>query len=654
MQAGENEGEASARKEVSAERYRLLVESVTDYGIFMLDTTGRVANWNAGAQNLKGYTAAEALGMTYEHFFTPEDRANKKPATLLAKALAEGHAFDEGWRVRKDGTRFWASVVLTTIRDDSGELIGYGKVTRDLTERKKSEDQSRQFELLVKSATDYAILMLDLDGRISSWNRGAEQLKGYTEAEIIGQSMQRFYTPEDVAAGKPQELLAIARRDGHVESEGWRVRKDGTRFWADVVLSAIRDENGELIGYGKITRDLTERKATEAMTIKALQLEVANRLKSEFLANMSHELRTPLNSIIGYSELVVTDETQGLDEVGKNNLQIVLRNARHLLALINEVLDLAKIEAGHATIHSEPFDPSQTLQAVFGISRPLADAKGIALNLRIEPGVNVVVTDEMKLRQILLNLVGNAIKFTEQGSINVTLSPAGEAAWRIGVADTGIGIAPENQELVFQEFRQVDASTTRHQGGTGLGLSISRKLANLLEGTLTLYSEVGHGSLFTLELPRQLSGRFDDAQMGAPDWLADHANTAAADGRPIVLVIDDDPHVLHLLSESLKGSPYLAVTATSGESGLELARELRPAAITLDILMPKHDGWMILRRLKSDPATADIPVVLVSFLGNKGLAYQLGAAEYLEKPVERKQLLETLDRLVGKTNGVTP
>ncbi|MDB5097126.1 MAG: luxQ 10 [Cyanobacteria bacterium RYN_339] len=627
---------------VGADQFRLLVESVSDYAIFMLEPSGRVATWNKGARNLKGYEAKEIIGSAYERFFLPEDAAAGKPRRLLDRALAEGHVEDEGWRMRKDGTRFWALAVITAIYDGD-HLVGFGKVTRDLTERKRAEDQRRQFEMLVKSVTDYAILMLDPTGKISSWNKGAQQLKGYTEREVIGQPMHRFYTPEDLAAHRPEALLAIAEREGHVEDEGWRVRKDGTRFWADVVLTAVREDDGTLVGFAKITRDLTERKLAEDLAARTLQLQIANKLKSELLANISHELRTPLNSIIGYTQLVATDDTLTLDDLNAGNLQIVLRNARHLLALINEVLDLSKIEAGQAVIHLEPVDPAQTLHAVLTTCRPQADEKGIALSLEIEAGVELVVTDETKLRQILLNLVTNAIKFTDQGQVDVRLMQVGETRWGVCVDDTGSGIAPEHRELVFQEFRQVDASHTRRQGGTGLGLAISRKLAGLLEGTLTFESELGRGSSFCLELPRQLGIA---AEPALPPLVA--AASAGGTNEPIVVAIDDDPEALRLVVENLKGSGFRVVTASSGESGVHLAQTIRPAIITLDVMMPRQDGWMVLRRLKADAATADIPVVMVSFLENRGLAIQLGASESLMKPIDRPALLATLGRFGPK------
>jgi CheY-like chemotaxis protein/nitrogen-specific signal transduction histidine kinase len=412
------------------------------------------------------------------------------------------------------------------------------------------------------------------------------------------------------------------------------------------VLTAIRDD-GQLVGFAKITRDLTERKQMEVLAAKTAQLQASNRLKSEFMATMSHELRTPLNAIIGFTELVFMTNGGALDEMSVSNLNTVLRNARHLLTLINEILDLAKIEAGQSTVHPVPFDANQLVATVVGSTRALAEQKGLAIAVEAAPDLGLVVSDETKVRQILINLLSNAVKFTDAGGITVRVAGKGPDAWTFEVADTGVGIAPEHHDLVFQEFRQVDASTTRATGGTGLGLAISRKLVGLLGGRLTLASTPGAGSTFTVELPRHFAAR----PAATPD-APPAADAGAPDGEgPLVLAIDDDPDALRLIAENLRDSRYRVVTATDPESGLALARELAPAAITLDVLMPKVDGWMVLRRLKADPATRAIPVILASFLENRGLAAKLGAEAYLSKPFDRQELLSALDHAMRATAG---
>ena len=517
-----------------------------------------------------------------------------------------------------------------------------GSCEQLVAELAEARRRAQEFELLIKGVVDYAIIRLDLAGSIASWNRGAEHLKGWTAAEIVGSPYEAFFTPEDVAAGKPRKLLEIARTRGHVEDEGWRVRKDGSRFWADAVVTALRDDQGELVGYGKVTRDLTERRKAEELAVANAQLVASSKLKDEFMANMSHELRTPLNSIIGYTDLVLTDEEQPLSELNRANLGTVVKNARHLLSLINDVLDIAKIEAGRLTLFAQRFEPAETARAVVSMLEPLAASKNLQLSLEASAATGFIVSDETKVRQILTNLISNAIKFTRHGQIWVRVGPEDDQQCRFEVQDTGVGIAPEYRELVFEEFRQVDPTSTREAGGTGLGLAIVRRLARLLGGNITLESEIGQGSTFTVVLPRRLPEHLQAQLPEAPAGTLP-APFAAGAGKVPVLAIDDDPDALRVLAGYLKDGPYKIVAATSGESGLALARKLKPFAITLDILMPKMDGWMVLHALKADPQTAGIPVVLLSFLEEKAIGFSLGASAYLTKPLDRKELLAALD-----------
>jgi PAS domain S-box-containing protein len=365
-------------------------------------------------------------------------------------------------------------------------------------------ESERRFRLLVESVVDYAIYMLDAEGRIASWNAGAERIKGYGAEEIMGQHVSRFYLPEDVAAGKPARDLETAAREGRLAEEAWRVRKDGSTFWASVVTSAVRDDTGRLLGYAKVTRDLTERKRVEAEMLRAkTEAERANQSKSQFLANMSHELRTPLNSLLILARLLADNAGGRLDPKQVRFAQTIYASGMDLLALINDLLDLAKIEAGAITaLHMAPVRLAEVRDDMERSFREMAREKRLEFAIELAPGLpETIRTDATRVKQVLKNLLANAFKFTRQGGVRVRIAPYGLKAVAFAVIDTGIGIARDRQRLIFEAFQQADGSTSRQYGGTGLGLSISRELTRLLGGELEVASEPGKGSTFTLILP---------------------------------------------------------------------------------------------------------------------------------------------------------
>jgi PAS domain S-box-containing protein len=487
--------------------YQLLVESVQDYAIFALDPAGNILSWNAGAKRLKGYTREEIVGRSFATFYPQDDLAAGKPAWELEVAAREGRLEDEGWRLRKDGSRFWANVVITALRDSSGTLVGYAKVTRDLTERRKTMEALRESEerlrLLVHSVKDYAIFMLDPDGYVNSWNEGAERIKGYTEREIVGRHFSLFYPPGNEAL--PGRLLQAAARDGRVESEGWRVRKDGTLFWADVVITALRGRRGELVGFTKVTRDLTERREAEQRSMaaarRAAEAEAANQAKSQFLAAMSHELRTPLNAIAGYVELLEMGIAGPVTEGQQGYLAKIQRSQRHLLGIINDLLNFTRVEAGRIVYDTARVPLRQAIDAIASILEQQAVEKGIALTLASCPDGLAATADGAKLEQIILNLCSNALKFTASGGRVELACERRDGRVAVRVSDTGAGIPPEQTERIFEPFVQLGRGLTSRHEGTGLGLAISRDLARGMGGDLTVQSEVGRGSTFTLTLP---------------------------------------------------------------------------------------------------------------------------------------------------------
>jgi len=493
--------------------HRLLVESVQDYAIFALDTKGIVLSWNAGAERFKGYKESEIVGKHYSIFYPPEDIAAGKPQRLMETATKEGHVEDEGWRVRKDGSLFWADVVITALRDKSGKLVGFAKVTRDLTERRLAEEALRaseeRFRLIVMNVKDYGIFMLDTKGNVISWNIGAERIKGYTADEIIGRHFSVFYPAKDVAAKKPAMELRVAAKEGRFEDEDWRVRKDGSLFWANVIITALRGDTGELIGFAKVTRDLTERKKSEERAIadarRVAEAEAANRTKSEFLAAMSHELRTPLNAIGGYTELMEMGVAGPVTEHQHDYLNRVRNSQQHLLAIINDLLNYSRIESGQVTYELERVDLHDVVSTVLTMVTPQATQKQIEV-VHGPCGEKVFArADRLKTEQIVLNLLSNAVKFTaEGGKVTATCAISGSEA-SISVSDTGIGIPADKQAEIFEPFVQLGRSLSTIKEGAGLGLAISRDLARAMQGEIVVASEMGRGSTFTLTLPQDES-----------------------------------------------------------------------------------------------------------------------------------------------------
>jgi PAS domain S-box-containing protein len=358
---------------------------VRDYAIFALDAKGHIATWNEGARRLKGYAAEEIVGRHFSVFYPAEDVAAGKPDYELVVAEAEGRVEDEGWRLRKDGSRFWANVVITALFDEHGELTGFGKVTRDLTERRLADQALREseerFRLLVNGVEDYGIFLLDPGGRVMSWNEGAARQSGYSTGDILGRHFSVFYPSDDVAAGLPALELRTAEREGRHEEEGWRLRRDGSQFWSSVVITTLRRPNGELFGYAQVTRDLTERRAAEARALldarQLAEAEAASRAKSDFLAAMSHELRTPLNAIAGYVDVLSLGIRGPLTREQESDLERIRRSQRHLLGIVNDLINFSSIEAGRIVYDIRPLDLGQIVDSVRAMVEPQAAVKEI-------------------------------------------------------------------------------------------------------------------------------------------------------------------------------------------------------------------------------------------------------------------------------------
>jgi PAS domain S-box-containing protein len=535
----------------SERRFRLLVQSVTDYAIYMLDLSGNVTNWNAGAARIKGYRADEIVGQHFSRFYTPEDRRAGLPSRGLATAAREGRFEAEGWRVRKDGTRFWAAIVIDAIRGPEGELIGFAKITRDITERRQAQEElrasERRFRLLVNGVIDYALYMLDPNGVVSSWNAGAERIKGYTAGEIIGQHFSRFYTVGDRAAGLPARALQIAATEGRFESEGWRVRKDGTLFWANVVVDPIFDDEGRLVGYSKITRDITERhEAQRAMLDK--QLQIAHMQKMEALGQLTGGVAHDFNNLLMVVSGYIPRIKQLLAEhpKGSQAAEAIELAAQRGATLTRQLLSFSRRQSLQPTIVSLV----ETVEA----ARPiLGSALGTSVQYltTILPDVWPVLVDVSELELAIVNLVVNARDAMSQGGAisltaeNVQLTRGdtpenleGEFV-ALTVADTGHGIPPDILAKVFDPF-----FTTKGEGkGTGLGLSQVHGFVHQSGGSVTVTSEVGQGTRITLYLPRAT----DEALVEPPV----HTESGIGVGRNVLLV-EDNPEVASATAELLQ------------------------------------------------------------------------------------------------------
>ncbi|CDX34856.1 FOG: PAS/PAC domain protein [Mesorhizobium sp. SOD10] len=493
----------------SERRFRILVDGVTDYAIYMLDPSGTITNWNVGAERLKGYTAEEIVGQHFSKFYTREERAKGTPLRVLEAAMQNGRYEGEGWRVRKDGSHFWASVVVTPIHNDAGQLEGFAKVTRDITERRAAHEalrqSERQFRLLVSGVTDYALFMLDPNGLVTSWNAGAERIKGYTAEEIIGQHFSRFYTEHDRAAGLPGRALYTATRDGRFETEGHRVRKDGTLFWANVVIDPIRDERGELIGFAKITRDITGRRDAE-VALRQAQAQRAHAQKMDALGQLTGSIVHDFNNLLTVVDSYVRKvKNAGVDPEMKRATESVELALQRGAGLTRQLLAFSRKHAARAEVVSL----AERVEAVRGMIAG-SMRKSVKLVAAVGPETWPVKVDPGELELGLVNIAFNARDAMPDGGLvtitaeNMLLSGGDNAAGLQGefvalrVTDTGIGIAPDLLPQVFEPF----FTTKGPEKGTGLGLAQVYGFAQQSGGAVTIDSEVGKGTTVTIYLPR--------------------------------------------------------------------------------------------------------------------------------------------------------
>ena len=641
----------TASSDYSGNRFELLVQSVTDYAIFMLDLGGQIVSWNAGARRFKGYEAEEIIGEHFSRFYTPQDQAAGIPALALATAEQEGRFEAEGWRVRKDGTHFWANVVIDPIRDPSGQLIGFAKVTRDLTDRRAAQEALRKseerFRMLVESVTDYAIYMLDPVGTITSWNSGAERAKGYKAEEILGENFARFYTEEDRIAGLPSRALHGAERDGRYESEGWRIRKDGTRFWANAVIDAIRDSTGKLIGFAKVTRDLTERResqqALEDARVAIMQAQKMDAI-GKLTGGVAHDFNNLLAVIVGSLDLArmrlasggeverFLDNAMAAAERGATLTQRMLAFARRQELKLQSV-DCLGLVQGMADMLQSTIGPSVTIDTLLPANLPPAYA------------------DPAQLELALLNLAVNArdampeggriiIEASEMLTAEGALPGLGAGAYvKLSVVDDGEGMDAATLERAREPF-----FTTKGVGkGTGLGLSMVHGFAEQCGGALTIESVVGLGTTVSLWLPV--------SQHAAEDAVdSDMESTEEAETPLVILAVDDDNLVLMNTAGMLEDLGHTVFQAGSATDALRMLQQSRVDMVVTDHAMPGMTGAQLADAIEQ--AHPGLPVIIIT--GFAELPPHASSRPRLDKPFRQAELARAVNsvRAPSRQNGM--
>ncbi len=621
-------------------RYRLLVESISDYAIYMLDADGTVTNWNAGAQRFKGYTADEIVGQNFARFYRQEDQDAGLPQRNLRLAADKGQFEEEGWRVRKDGTQFWAHVVIDRIVDPHGRLIGFAKITRDLTERKLRDEALRvseqQFGLLVKGVTDYALYMLDPNGNVASWNAGAERIKGYDEAEIVGQHFSRFYTDDERDSGEPEQNLAIARETGSVEREGWRIRKDGSRFWAHVVIDAIRDEHGILLGFAKVTRDISERREAQIQLDQARNaLFQSQKMEAigQLTGGIAHDFNNLLMAILGSLEIV----TQRLPHDARISpfLDNAVKGAQRGAALTQRMLAFARRQE----LETGPVDVAETVAGMSGIfDRALGPA--VLVTARMPPALPPALTDRAQLESALLNLAVNARDaMPAGGSIVISAEEAivkkAEGNFQPGryvvlsIKDEGEGMDEETLARATEPF-----FTTKGVGkGTGLGLSMVHGLAEQTGGRFVLKSMPGEGTTAELWLPVAVD-------VAAPTATLEESGKPSFQPKR-VLVVDDDALVLLNTATMTEDLGHQVVEATSGKEALAKLRSQPFDLVITDYAMPQMNGGQLASAITTE--WPDIKVIVAT--GYSEMPEELrGKFERLGKPFWSHDLKAAIER----------
>ncbi|WP_295987399.1 PAS domain S-box protein [uncultured Variovorax sp.] len=619
--------------------FRLMVEALHDHAVLLLDPAGDIVEGNRAAQRLYGCERDGIVGQHCSRFHPPEAIKEGLLDKALQQARESGRAHVESWLSRHDATRFWGETTFTRLDGPDGTARGFAQITRDVTERRQQDELLRaseeRFRLVVEGVKDYAIFMLDPEGHIVSWNLGAQHNKGYTADEIIGQHFSKFYPPEVAARGWPAEELRNALRDGRFEDEGWRVRKDGSRFWASVVITAVYDRAGRHRGFAKVTRDLTERRRITA-------LEDEGRRMTTFLAMLGHELRNPLAPISNAVELLKREQTES--RVLRMTRDIIDRQLKQMTRLIDDLLDVGRITSGKIQLEAKPVRLRDAVLDAADAVRALAAQKEQRFEVQADAADPWITGDRARIVQVVSNLLHNACKFTPVGgqvSVSLGLGAAnadtGLHDAEITVRDSGMGVQPQDMQRIFDLFVQGEQDVARSSGGLGLGLSLVQQLVALHGGRVSVFSSgrPGEGSEFVVQLPA--------AAVPQPGGA-----TARSAGDSLVLVVDDNKDAAETLSLLVQALGYDTRVVHGGVAALEAAKELRPDVMLIDIGMPDLDGHAVVRRLRAEVVDPPLAIAVTGYgqASDRETSYEAGFHSHLTKPVDVDRLADILAHLL--------
>jgi len=618
------------------------VDAVKDYAIFMLDPTGLVVTWNTGAEHIKGYRAAEAIGKHFSLFYTPEDVASGKPERELEIAAAEGRLEDDGCRVRKDGSRFWVNVVITAFRNDAGELMGFVQVIRDMTEQRARDYALREAEERMRSVVNHVIdgiITIDERGLVESFNPAAEKTFGYPAVEVVGRNVSMLM-PEPHHSGHDgylanylrthqSKIIGIGR-----EVEG--VRSDGSIFPMELAVSEFNLAGRRY--FTGIIRDITERKRLERELHKRVaELDETGHRKDEFLAMLAHELRNPLAAI---TTAVQLSTMSGVQDQINWSMEVINRQVKHLTRLIDDLLDVSRITRGKVELRKEKIDAYPVINAALEAIRPLIKQRNHELIVSLRAGLRLDA-DPTRLEQILVNLLANAAKYTESGgTIWFTAGHEGNDIV-IKVRDTGIGIPPEKLPQMFELFAQGDRSLARSEGGLGIGLTLVRSLAEMHGGSVTATSEgPGKGSEFMVRLPAVAARAEEIPRLPAKTPQA-NAHRAR------ILIVDDNVDMVRGLVRLLELLGHDVQTAYDGPTAVEAARVHRPEFVLLDLGLPGMDGYQVATRLRQEQGSQDAVIIAVTGYGQEDdrcRSREAGFDHHLVKPIDHNVLVTLISQ----------